>query len=114
MIKSVFSALGPNVKEVKVTGNAQLAKARLAFIHFDGEYEATMAMTKFGEMGNILGGAKVTCFYARPQNPDEEALAQAKAKALEEKIEENAANALSGVNAGMWSDYMKFMKEQGT
>ncbi|CAE7248771.1 NCL [Symbiodinium pilosum] len=82
------------------------------FVNFYSVSDALQAKNRMLAAGSIIDSRKVAISFAKPQTQEQALESDINARAEQDVIQAQANQALSGVNAEMWSSYMQFCKQE--
>mmetsp|Transcript_6030 Transcript_6030/g.13299 ORF Transcript_6030/g.13299 Transcript_6030/m.13299 type:complete len:404 (-) Transcript_6030:57-1268(-) len=105
-IWEAFSSVG-SVREVKVPKNWAGKPKSFAFVSFNSVSEAQTALSRFQLGGLKIGEQRVFVGFAHPQSTEAIVQAKARKQAEDAQLLESKKKALTGINGGMWAEYLK-------
>lgn len=112
-IKKAFQAHVPLVKAVRMMLDRSTRKSKgFCFVSFYSVSDAMTARNRMVAAGSMIQTRKVAVTFAKPQNQEQALESNLNAKAEQDVIQAQAKQALSGLNAEMWSSYMQFCEEE--
>jgi len=112
-IKKAFQAHVPLVKGVRMMLDRSTRKSKgFCFVSFYSVSDAMTAKNRMIAAGSQIQTRKVAVTFAKPQNQEQALESNLNAKAEQDVIQAQAKQALSGLNAEMWSSYMQFCEEE--
>ncbi|CAE7276418.1 NCL [Symbiodinium natans] len=112
-IKKAFQSHVPVVKGVRMMLDRSTRKSKgFCFVNFYSVSDAMTAKNRMLAAGSIIDSRKVAISFAKPQTQEQALESDMNARAEQDVIQAQANQALSGVNAEMWSSYMQFCQEE--
>ncbi|CAJ1339238.1 unnamed protein product [Effrenium voratum] len=112
-IKKAFQAHVPVVKAVRMMLDRSTRKSKgFCFVSFYSVSDAMTAKNRMIAAGSVIDAKKVAISFAKPQTQEQALESDMNARAEQHVIQAQAQQALSGVNAEMWSSYMQFCEEE--
>lgn len=112
-IKKAFQSHVPVVKGVRMMLDRSTRKSKgFCFVNFYTVSDAVTAKNRMLAAGSMIDSRKVAISFAKPQTQEQALESDMNARAEQDVIQAQANQALSGVNAEMWSSYMQFCQEE--
>eukprot|EP00929_Paragymnodinium_shiwhaense_P098559 TRINITY_DN60017_c0_g1_i1.p1 TRINITY_DN60017_c0_g1~~TRINITY_DN60017_c0_g1_i1.p1 ORF type:complete len:453 (+),score=97.87 TRINITY_DN60017_c0_g1_i1:65-1423(+) len=110
-IHEAFQSYVPLIKSTNIPKNNKDGKKKpFAFVRFYSISEAKTALDRFHASGSLIGKQKVDATFSQPQTNEDAARQSQLRQAEDARIKENTEQALNGVNANMWAEYLKMFK----
>lgn len=112
-IKKAFQAHVPAVKGIRMMIDRSTRKSKgFCFVSFWSVSEAESAKNRMVAAGSMIDSRKVAISFAKPMTHEQALESDLNARAEQDTIQAQAQQALGGINADMWSNYMKFCEEE--
>ncbi|CAE7690553.1 NCL [Symbiodinium sp. CCMP2592] len=112
-IKKAFQSHVPVVKGVRMMLDRSTRKSKgFCFVNFYSVSDAMTAKNRMLAAGSMIDSRKVAISFAKPQTQEQALESDMNARAEQDVIQAQANQALSGVNAEMWSSYMQFCQDE--